>query len=598
MDGAPTSGVAGALKQLWAADKPSDGDWVNEPAVRRLYEARGFSPVFLRSPAAVQRGADLLTQIDDSGSHGLDPARYRVKGVDEAIRALPDRYPMKWLPMFSGNQREEALGRMARLDAMLTDRYLALASDLRFGETARRDTTAVPGDDRSTGPKPDSSGMRVPGAAAESAAGPGTAPRAGSPAPPDTVTAALIAGALPAVGAWAPSHPQYALLRKGLADYRRVVAAGGWGTVDTGPTLRRGERSPRVTQVRARLDAEERGLTGKAPAAPEDPQRFDAALEERVREFQRHHALDDDGSIGKSTVAEMNVPAGDRLKQIEITLLRWRLGPRDEPPYRVEVNIPGMMVYLFNGGLPRLSLRAVVGSGKESAPWMGKTSWARTPELEDEIETIEVNPRWNIPESIVRTELLRDEKRKPGFLDKGGYEWYNPRTGEHGPASQIPEEDWSNPARKLYIRQRSGVRNALGRIKFVFHNRYAVYLHDTPDKRYFKRGRRNFSHGCVRVQNPLELADSLLAHSERQPPRPLKRLMADTTRVVIPLKPSVPIHLVYRTAWVGEDSTLHLLPDLYGFDKELVAGKPPAASGAGGVVDDAAHGEGIGGRKR
>jgi murein L,D-transpeptidase YcbB/YkuD len=340
-----------------------------------------------------------------------------------------------------------------------------------------------------------------------------------------------------------------------------------------------------VRQLRRRLAVEDEALGRPALPAPANPELFDEDLESRVREFQRRHSLDEDGAVGKLTLADLNVTAWKRVEQVEGTLARWRRGPRDEPPYRVEVNVPMMKAFVFRGGRPVLSLKTVVGSGRESPKWKGKSSKAETPEFEDEIETIEINPRWYIPEIIVRTELLAKEKQKPGFLDRGGYEWYNPRTGEHGPASQIPEADWSDPTKKLHLRQKAGIQNSLGRIKFVFHNQYAVYMHDTPEKHLFKRGRRNFSHGCVRVENPQVLAESLLAHSSKPPPMPLQSLLADTTRVVISLVPSVPIHLVYRTVWVEEDGTVMFLPDLYKWDEVLEKDLAEATAAFGGPLD-------------
>ncbi|TPW14892.1 MAG: peptidoglycan binding domain-containing protein, partial [bacterium] len=377
----------------------------------------------------------------------------------------------------------------------------------------------------------------------------------------------------PPIGAWEPAHPQYRRLVGALSLYRKVAEAGGWPGIEAGGKIQKGERNRRVAQIRARLDAEDRLLRqfGGTPTdslgatAVADPELFDAGLKKRVADFQAFHALENDGVAGKGTLAEMNITAADRARQIERTLDRWRQGPGLAPDHRVEVVIPGMWLDLYQDGNPVLTLKTVVGSGHESAEWKGETSVAQTPELVDEIERIEVNPKWHIPEIIIRTELLAKEKKSPGFLDKGGYEWYQPGTGKFGPASELPDSIWTGKKR-LFLRQRSGDANALGKMKFLFPNPYAVYLHDTPDKKYFNRARRAFSHGCVRVENPSALAESLIAHTTTKPPRTLTDLLRTGKLHTINMTPAVPIHLLYRTTWVLPDGRVRFLGDLYGWD--------------------------------
>lgn len=518
-----------------------------------LYQARRFRPLFLTDDAGHKIGENLLTQIGQSATQGLDPARYRLEPLKALLDGLPRLEEKKeWWSMFKSTDPPPGLAdSLALLDALLVDRYLALGYDLRFGEL--------------DGPaRPKAAAGAVP-----------TDSAAVTPALSDTLIVRLSTDSPPPVTAWAPTHEQYAFLRQALKDYRRVARNGGWPTVEpVSKTIRLGATDRRVAQARARIDAEDALLAGRpAPPPPLHADHFDTTLVTRIRAFQRRHCIEPDGTLGKMTAEELAVPVEKRVRQVEVTLARWRIGPGAEPEPRVEVNTPSMTLNVRNGGRSIWTTRTVVGSGKQSAAWLGKTSQAQTPELYDEIETIEINPFWYIPEIIIRTELLQKEKRKPGFLDRGGYEWYDPSTGKSGGlASQIPEEDWKNPGKKLRLRQRSGGGNSLGRIKFLFHNAYAVYLHDTPDKHYFKRTRRNFSHGCVRVQNPAALAETLLTFTTaKRPEEPVEQLMKRSARKVLYMKPPLPIHLLYRTVWVEPDGRVDFLPDLYKWDADLAA---------------------------
>lgn len=494
------------------------------------YRRNEHRPIFVGSAAGLARGDDLLISLRGVAAEGLLPTRYQLEPLEAALTQVAESRLNWWERLAAMGKPAGQAEALAVVDRLLTDRYLALAADRRGILVS--DSSSV-----------------------------------------DSLIGLVAAAPPPPIGAWTPAHPQYERLMSALALYRRMAEAGGWPLIDGGEKLQKGHRGHRVEQIRARLDAEHRLLRqfGGVPIdsladmpAP-DPALFDANLKVRVAAFQASHAQENDGVAGKGTIAEMNITAAERVRQIERNLERWRQGPGESPDHRVEVLIPGMWLELYQEGKPVLTLRTVVGSGRESAQWEGESSIAKTPELVDRIERIEVNPKWHIPEIITRTELLSKEKKSPGFLDKGGYEWYQPGTGKSGPASELPDSVWTGKKR-LYLRQRSGDGNALGRMKFLFPNPYAVYLHDTPDKKYFNRTRRAFSHGCVRLQNPSALAESLIAHTTTRPPKTLAKMLATSNLQTVNLTPQVPIHLLYRTAWVHEDGRVRFLNDLYGWD--------------------------------
>lgn len=497
------------------------------------YRRNEHRPIFLGSAAGLARGDDLLSALRGVAAEGLVAARYRPEPLETAL-ALISESKLSWWERLGmmGGADGQAEG-LASVDRLLTDRYLALAADRR-GILAS-DSSAV-----------------------------------------DSLIGLVAAGPPPPIGVWTPTHPQYEQLVGALALYRKVAEAGGWPLVDVGEKMQKGYRGLRVEQIRARLDAENRLLRqfggipidSLAGIPVEDAALFDANLKIRVAAFQASHAQENDGVAGLGTIAEMNITAAGRVRQIERTLERWRQGPGVAPDHRVEVVIPGMWLDLYQDGKPTLTLKTVVGSGRTSAEWKGESSVAETPELIDSIERIEINPRWHIPEIIIRTELLSKEKKSPGFLDKGGYEWYQPGTKNFGPASELPDSIWAGKKR-LFLRQRSGDGNALGKMKFLFPNPYAVYLHDTPDKKYFNRTRRAFSHGCVRVQNPSALAESLIAHTTTKPPKTLAKMLATSSLQTVNLTPQVPIHLLYRTTWVLPDGRVRFLNDLYGWDAQF-----------------------------
>lgn len=334
------------------------------------------------------------------------------------------------------------------------------------------------------------------------------------------------------LGAWierlSPTAPQYQALRAGRVQYAALAAAGGWPRLPAGPSLRPGERAEAVAAVRARLSLEGYGADKAA-----DESLFDPALEAALRAFQASHALEVDGVVGPATRQALNVPAAERLAQIDANLERWRWAPRSPPAERLEVDTGGQEAVLYRDGSPVLRMRAIVGSPKHP-----------TPMLASRIEAVIFNPPWNVPTSIARNELLPAEARRPGTLAGMGIRWVDG-----------------------HLQQRPGPRSSLGQIKFDLKNPFGVYLHDTPGKGLFAQPVRAFSHGCMRLEKPRELAALLLEPQGGSAATVEAGIAAGITRRV-DLRRTVPVYVQHWTVRADE-ARLTFRPDIYGWDRKL-----------------------------
>jgi murein L,D-transpeptidase YcbB/YkuD len=334
-----------------------------------------------------------------------------------------------------------------------------------------------------------------------------------------------------------PAHRDYLALRDALARHRRAAAAGGWTSIEKGPALRLGDRGPRVAQLASRLAG-----SGELSATADV---FDSAMDAAVRRFQRLHGLTVDGAVGPRTRAELNVTAAERVRQIELNLERWRwLPPTLGDPHAL-INIPAFSFVLTEHDRPIFSMRVVVGK-----------DYLRTPIFSGAITQVILSPYWNVPASIASKELWPKERRTPGYL-----------AGEH-----------IEVLKGGRLRQTPGPWNSLGLIKFNIPNRYGVYLHDTPAKTLFEESARAFSHGCMRVEKPLELAAWLLRDRAEWP---ATRIATESQRGIeraLDVRQPLPVHVLYWTAYVDDAGELHFCPDVYRRDPPLdeAMHKPPS----------------------
>jgi len=352
------------------------------------------------------------------------------------------------------------------------------------------------------------------------------------------------------LAALVPSHPHYAALLAEKTRLEGMIAQNVWGApVPAGPTLRQGDAGPRVTALRARLSALEDIDLGDAPV-------FDADLAEAVKAFQRGRKLTDDAVVGPATLAALNAQPEDMLKQVLVNLERQRWLNYDRGTRHILVNQAAFTAELIDHGEVTLHTRVVIGKNGH-----------RTQEFNDTMTHMVVNPTWHVPRSIATEEMLPKLRRNPGAL--GGSMQIMTRGGTRINPMLVDFTQYNQSNFPFLIKQRPGGGNALGRVKFMFPNKFNIYLHDTPAKSLFNRDVRAYSHGCVRVQKPFELAHALLAPQRDNPQGYFQALLDGARERRVNLDSPVPVYLTYHSAFVGEDGAIEYRDDIYGRDARV-----------------------------
>ena len=351
-----------------------------------------------------------------------------------------------------------------------------------------------------------------------------------------------------------PPHPEFKLLKAALAKfYDKDAVKTETITIPDGPTLKLGMKDERVPTLRERLAVPAPEIPEGATDAKVDTT-YDKPLMEAVKAFQAGLGLTADGVMGPATVAALNGAGTVSKDDIIANMERWRWEPNDLGAFHVEVNIPQFTVWIVKDGEPVHSTRVVVGRPTNM-----------TPVFSDEIEDIVVNPYWNVPPSIATNEIKPHLIANPGYLDSQNMEML--AGGKVVNASAI---DWTTTnINNYHIRQKPGGANALGQIKFLFPNDLDIYLHDTPSKSLFARAYRAYSHGCVRVQNPMDFAGARRATNPELSEDKLKAMFGDKEKWV-PLKHHIPVHLMYFTLRADPDGTIRSYGDVYGHNKKLI----------------------------
>ena len=524
--GVPMATLQGAIKQRLAGKRPSV---VGEEAwqhTKRLYTRFQGSPLWFDKGGLDKERVEALTNA-------------LLQATDDGL-AL-DEYPIGDVAKSIGSVRETkqpTAEQLADADVLLTSAYAALGEDLLIGQV----------NPKTVGQSwhIDVRDENVDSALAR------------------TLTQMPLDKAMIAMR---PADSGYVALQKEMARFRDVVAKGGWQTIPAGKALKRGQSdSPvRLAALRARLKAEGIEVPDAAavPAAQDSTSSedsagkatlrratnvgvFDQGLASAVAEFQARHAINVDSMLGKETLDALNVPAPYRLAQIAANLERHRWMPRSLGSRYIIVNVPQFHLTAFDSGHTSLEMKVIVGKDYEDKA---------TPVFSDSMEFVVFRPFWNVTPDIAAKEIFPLEQAKPGYLAANNMEVYD----DHG---------------RRAVRQRPGPKNSLGLVKFMFPNDYNIYLHDTPNGELFKKDVRAFSHGCIRLEKPAELAQWVLGWPADRVEQAMQGEQ-DNRQVKLPAK--IPVYIVYFTTYV-DNGQLYFGNDLYDRDSKLIAEVQSAAA--------------------
>ena len=350
-----------------------------------------------------------------------------------------------------------------------------------------------------------------------------------------------------------PKHPEFLRLKAALARFDESATIDHVEIPD-GKTLKPGMTDERIPLLRQRLGVAEPDVPDTAGAEAAPDLTYDDELVAAVKTFQESLDLTADGVAGPATIAALNGGMAATKDDIVANMERWRWEPEEFGQFHVFVNLPEFRLRIMEDGQEKYTTRVVIGTPKN-----------QTPVFSDEIEHIVVNPYWNVPASIKANEIRPHLLSNPNYLANQNMEMLS-----GGKVVNAAAIDWSSTnINSFHVRQRPGAGNALGQVKFLFPNQHDVYLHDTPSKSLFSRSYRAYSHGCVRVENPMEFAGVLTEHEPGVSRASLEDLFG-SKEAWVNVKNHIPVHLSYFTLRVDEDGTIRSYGDVYGANKKLI----------------------------
>lgn len=353
------------------------------------------------------------------------------------------------------------------------------------------------------------------------------------------------------IEALAPDALAYRRLLEERKILERQVGRGDYGRQLPNATLRPGMSNGNVQILRERLAGMGYGNLGKSAD-------FDERLYRAVQQFQSDHGLNTDGIVGRTTIKFLNFTPQDRMVKVMVNLERQRWLNFERGARHIVVNIPAFEVNMYDNGKPSFTSRVVVGVTRKD----------QTPEFYDEMTHMVINPTWHVPASIAGKEYLPILREDPGFLQRQNMRMFNEDGAQVNPASlDLTAYDEKNFP--YNIKQQPDPGNALGRVKFMFPNRFNIYLHDTPAKNLFSKDLRTFSHGCIRVQKPFEFAYKLLQRQTSDPRGFFKRHLDTGAETYVNLKQAIPVYVTYSTAFLGQDGEVNYRADVYGRDRTV-----------------------------
>jgi len=518
VDAAPTF-----APPIEAAAYPREAARLRDPTwLAQIYPPSGGAPVWFAPDGPRPSSAAALRALRSAADRGLRPADYDAEALDRAFREAT-----------SSGAGSDAL---ARADVALTATVLRFLSDLRFGRVRPQDIEPH---------------YRAKARDAWFVAGLREA------AAQDRLDALIDAAE--------PAFPVYARLKQVLPRYRALAATPV-------PAL------PALTGARAKIVPGDQYVgvpalhdllvrLGDLPSATPRPldDRYSDALAAGVIRFQARHGLEQDGVLGQQTIAALNVPLAARVTQVELALERMRWLPEFAPGRAIVINVPSFQLWAF------ADARDTASATLSMPVIVGKAVRHETPIFIGEMRAVEFSPYWNVPRNILRNETLPRLTRDPGYLGREDMELVSTRGDGRVLTSVDATSLEALHAGELRVRQRPGAKNALGGVKFVLPNTMEVYLHGTPARELFGRTRRDFSHGCIRVQDPGALAAFVLQGKPEWTADAIGAAMTSGRNRTVPLEASIPVVVFYTTAIVDAGGRAIFLPDVYGHDRRLLA---------------------------
>ncbi len=473
-----------------------------------VYEGQDFSPIWTRP----ERIRELIALIESSPDHGLSPADYNIDLLRQILR-----------------QRESSPSAEieAEDDILLAESLLRYGYHRRFG---KMEGSKLEPDINFRGK---TFNKQTPDMTIEQA-----------------IKTSSLADFIEMI---APTGPAYQDLQSTLKLYRNIAASGGWPAVPKGATLHPGDEDSRVVILRNRL-----AISGDlAMASNIDSPVFDEELERAVKAFQERHALEDDGIIGKQSFIAMNIPVEHRIDQLRISLERLRWVNQEAAQTFVAVNIAGFRAFFYKNGQLEWTTRAMVGK-----------YYRQTPIFRGDIAYLEFNPTWTIPPGILRNDTLPAIKRDPNYLASKNIRVID-QNGKFVDPSTV---DWNLYTKGVpyTLRQEPGPNNALGMVKFIFPNKHFVFLHDTPHPELFSHAERAFSSGCIRIQDPLKLAELIMDDPAKYNRSELEAIVASKKTQRIYPSPKMPVVIVYLTASVEPGGKVRFYKDIYQRDQKVL----------------------------
>ncbi len=481
----------------------------------RFYSGGGYQPLWTNR----QRVDELIEALEESAADGLNPSDYDLIKIRQSVADT----------LVSPEKK-------ARVDILFTKAYLTLATHLRYGKVDP--VTLEP-----YWKRPEKRGLGVLD---------------------ETLQRTLASGSITAVfKELRPQDANYDRLKKGLARYSAIANLGGWPRLAEGAVLKEGSRDRRVAVLRKRLE-----VSGALVMASADTSTvYNREMVEAVKKFQSRNGIDVDGSVGPTTFRVLNVPVEQRLDQIRVNLERYRSFLHDLPPTCILVNIPGYYLQYIENGRSQWGSRVIVGQPLRQTPVFGAA-----------MHSLVFNPKWVVPRTVLDKDVLPALNKDNSYLAKKQLRVVNEEGGTVDPAS-VNWSQYSAANLPYHLQQRSGDKGALGRIKFLMPNPLAIYLHDTPGRELFDKSSRAFSSGCIRVQNPAELARLVLRDSLGWSRAKIQEAINTGKTTMVTLPQQIPVFLLYFTV-VPNGEELLFREDIYNRDKRALQLLKSSTSGS------------------